>query len=209
MKIYDISMPIDHDMAVYKNKEDKKPILKITRDFAEGGSRESNLSLDLHTGTHLDAPLHMIPGGNAIDKLELNMVVRQCKVFDLTLVQEKITHTDLRDKNIAPGDFLILKTSNSFDKTFDPDFVYLDQSGAEYLAMRQITGVGIDALGIERNQPGHNTHKILLSHGIIILEGLRLHHIAEGEYLLCAAPINIAGAEAAPVRAVLIVMTPP
>jgi hypothetical protein len=62
----------------------------------------------------------------------------------------------------------------------------------------------IDALGIERSQPNHDTHKILLGAEIVILEGLRLKEVEEGEYLLVAAPINVVGAEAAPVRAILI-----
>ena len=65
-------------------------------------------------------------------------------------------------------------------------------------------GVGIDALGIERNQPGHPTHKILLGAGIVILEGLRLKGVPEGDYFLAAPPLKLNGYEAAPVRAALI-----
>lgn len=87
---------------------------------------------------------------------------------------------------------------------FDFEFVYLDKSGALYLKEKEIVGVGIDALGIERSQPDHETHKILLEAGIVILEGLRLKDVEEGEYFLYAAPLKIKGAEAAPTRAVLI-----
>jgi len=64
--------------------------------------------------------------------------------------------------------------------------------------------VGIDSLGIERDQPGHETHKILLSLEIVILEGLLLKNIREDEYFLIALPINVAGADGAPARAVLL-----
>ena len=67
-----------------------------------------------------------------------------------------------------------------------------------------VIGAGIDSLGIERNQPNHETHKTLLSNKIMILEGLRLKHVEEGPYLLIAAPLNIPGVEASPVRAFLI-----
>lgn len=107
-------------------------------------------------------------------------------------------------KPIDEGAFILLKTKNSFHEGFANDFIYVEKSGAQYLKDKGIVGVGIDALGIERSQPGHETHKILLGAGIIILEGLKLADIAEGEYILSAAPLKIIGSEAAPVRAVLI-----
>lgn len=68
----------------------------------------------------------------------------------------------------------------------------------------KISGVGIDSLGIERSQPGHETHKLLLGQGIIILEGLQLADIKEGAYKMLALPLKMHGTEAAPARVVLI-----
>ena len=64
--------------------------------------------------------------------------------------------------------------------------------------------MGIDTLGIERAQAGHETHISLLSRDIIILEGLRLADVNPGEYLLIALPVKIQDAEGAPTRAVLV-----
>lgn len=204
MKLYDISMSISHDMPVYKNKEDKRPHLRIRQDFSSGSAFETRVEMDSHTGTHLDAPLHMLEDGRTIETLDLASVMTKCKVLDLTACQDAVTRNDLASQDIQAGDFILLKTRNSEYEGFDFAFVFLDKTGAEYLQQQGIVGVGIDALGIERSQPGHETHKILLNSGIIILEGLRLKDVAPGEYFLCAAPLNIAGAEAAPVRAVLI-----
>ena len=64
MKIIDISMPIRNEMPVYKHLDQKKPKFTITRNFENGsGVRETKVELDLHTGTHMDAPLHMIENG--------------------------------------------------------------------------------------------------------------------------------------------------
>ncbi len=65
--------------------------------------------------------------------------------------------------------------------------------------------MGIDYLGIERNQPGHDTHRALLSSGVAIIEGLRLADIAAGKryYFMCL-PLRIVGFEAAPARAILL-----
>ena len=64
--------------------------------------------------------------------------------------------------------------------------------------------MGIDALGVERSQPGHETHLALLGHDIMVLEGLALKDVAEGRYLLIALPLLIDGADGAPARAVLV-----
>lgn len=204
MKIYDISMNIHYDMAVYKNKEEKRPILKTVQNFSTGSAYESKITMDMHTGTHIDAPLHMIESGKTIDTIDLNNVVTKCKVLDLTNVNDKITKKDLMDKNIQKGDFIIFKTKNSYQEEFDYNFVFLEKSGAEFLKEVEIIGVGIDSLGIERSQSGHETHKILMEKGIIIIEGLRLKDIDEDEYILCAPPLKINNAEAAPTRAILI-----
>lgn len=204
MKIFDVSMNIYHDMPVYKNKDGKRPELIITQDFQNGDVHESRINMDMHTGTHIDAPLHMIKDGDTIANVDLNKVITKCKVFDLSYISDKITSDSLLDKDICKGDFIIFKTRNSYTEDFDFEFVYLEKSGAEYLKKKGIIGVGIDALGIERSQPGHETHKILLESGIVILEGLRLKDIDEGEYFLYAAPLKINGAEAAPSRALLI-----
>ncbi len=203
-KIYDISMPISIHMPVYKGKESKRPKYWVESDFNTGNAYESKIEMNLHTGTHLDRSLHMIPDGNTIETLDLNQVITKCRVLDLTSVKDKITANDLKGKGISEGDFLLLKTRNSFENLLEGEFIFLEKSGAQYLTEMKIKGVGIDALGIERSQPAHETHLQLMSIGAHILEGLILKDIEEGEYLLFAAPINIIGAEAAPVRAILI-----
>lgn len=204
MKIYDISMEIHPGMPVYKNKEDKRPVLTFRDNLSTGGVYESRIQMDLHTGTHIDAPLHMLPGGATVDKIDPGKMVTRCRVLDFTGLTDRITSSDLAGKYIQQGDFILLKTRNSYNNYFDPAFVYLDGSGAEYLRGLKIAGVGIDALGIERNQPHHETHKLLLQAGIIILEGLRLGEVKEGIYLLIAAPLKIIGTESAPARVLLL-----
>lgn len=203
-KIYDISMPITPDMPVYKGKEAKRPKFKVDSDFITGTAYESSINMNMHTGTHLDRTLHMIPNGNTIETVKLEELITECKVINLTEVKDKITDKDLMDKEINAGDFILLKTRNSFEAILEEDYIYLDHTGAKYLADLKIRGVGIDALGIERSQPGHETHLALMEIGAHILEGLRLADVGEGSYMLFAIPLNIIGAEAAPVRAILI-----
>ena len=204
MKIYDISMKISGDMPVYKGRAAKKPLFRVESDFTSGSVYETRIDMNMHTGTHIDSPAHILPGGKTIDTLDLSRVVTKCRVLDLQYAEEQITAEHLAAKKIGEGDFVLLKTKNSFFDLLEGRFVFLDRTGAQYLTDRKICGVGIDSLGIERDQHGHETHKLLLGSDIVIIEGLRLKDIPEGEYLLVAAPLSIAGAEAAPARAILI-----
>ncbi len=204
MIIYDISMTIEPKMGVYKNKEEKRPVIKYERKIPKDSINESSMYMNLHTGTHIDAPYHVDDMGATIDVIDLNNLIIKCRVLDLTKIVGGITKEDLMNKNIKSGEFILLKTKNSFTEGFEPDFVYVEKSGAEYLAEKNIIGVAIDSFGIERAQPDHETHKILFNKGIIIIEGVRLKEIADEEYFMCALPLKIKGVDGAPARIVLI-----
>ena len=205
MKIIDITATIAPDMVVYKNIEKNRPVQEVTRQMPEDSANETALWLAMHTGTHFDAPRHMIEdGGLIMDSLPLERLITRCRVLDLTHLQAGISREDLEPFGIKASEFIILKTRNSNEDFFNPEFIYLKEDGARYLAEIGINGVGIDSLGIERAQPGHETHISLFERDIIILEGLRLSEADEGEYILIALPLKIRGAEGAPTRAVLI-----
>lgn len=208
MKIHDVSMLIEPDMMVYKDKPGKKPVFENMGNHATGVSHETKVSLDIHTGTHIDMPLHMIEDGKTMDTFDFSRLMTNAKVFDMThLVNPVITAMDIKSFDIRKNDFIIFKTKNSFyDKTkgFEYDFVYVDESASRLLKDCGVNGVGIDALGIERAQDNHMTHKLLLEDDVIILEGLELADIEQGEYQLIALPIKLKGTEGSWVRAVLV-----
>lgn len=200
MKIHDVTGAIFEGMAVYKDAAEKQP--KFNQE-TDGYVTETRLALDVHTGTHIDAPLHMVPGGETFESIPLERLVGDCKVLDLTQVTGGISRADLEGLEIDQSDFVLLKTQNSFDDQFHFDFVFLAQDGAEYLAEVGVRGIGTDALGIERSQEGHPTHKTLFEHHIIIIEGLRLKDVAQGGYYMVAAPLKLIGTDASPARVLL------
>jgi len=204
LKIYDISMLVQEEMMVFKNREENRPRFESIKTFAKDGFNESTLTLNLHTGTHIDAPFHMIDQGETVEHLDLNKLLTKCRVLDLTDVDGQISRENLQRFEIKKDEFILLKTNNSFSETFPPEFIFLDASGAQFLAERSIAGVGIDALGIERDQPDHATHKALMGKEIVIIEGLRLKDVPVGEYFMCALPLKIKGVDGAPARVVLI-----
>ena len=116
MKYFDVSMHVTEDMQVYKNKQDKKPVFSIASNFDTGSSHETKVELNLHTGTHMDFPLHMIKDGKTSDTLDLNRLIRPVKVFDMTDVKDGISKEDLSNYEINENDFILFKTKNSYEE---------------------------------------------------------------------------------------------
>ena len=203
MKIYDLSPEISEDMAVYKNRVEKRPKITVTRTIQEGAN-ESKLDIYVHTGSHVDAPYHILNNGKTIEKISLDKFMGKAVVLDFTKVKDSITGNDLKNKKIQKNDIILLKTKNKAERMFNPNFTYLEKTGAEYLASKKIKAVGIDNLGIERSQPNHETHKILLKNNILIFEGLDLSKVKQGRYFFHGLPLKIRKGDASPVRAVLL-----
>ncbi|ADU31909.1 cyclase family protein [Evansella cellulosilytica] len=200
MKVYDISSAIFEGMPVYKNKPEKQPKIETV---TNGHVTESRLSLDVHTGTHIDSPLHMINDGDTFETIDIEKLVGQSKVFDLTSVKDKITASDIENLDIQANDFVLFKTTNSDDEEFNFDFVFVAEDAAKFLADKGVRGVGVDALGVERAQPGHPTHKALFGNDVIVIEGLRLAEVEAGNYFMVAAPLKLQGTDASPARVLL------
>lgn len=196
----DITMKIKTDMKVYKNKTSKKPIFKVV---SESPVYETDICMNLHTGTHMDFPKHMIKDGKTSKDYEVDHFVGKCYVVDVTFLNRRILKKDVTSINLETYDFILFKTKNSFSDVFNPDFVYLSEEAAAYLSTANLKGVGIDALGIEREQEGHPTHHLLLSKDILIYEGLYLRDVDEGVYEFIGLPTKIDDVEASPVRAIL------
>lgn len=206
MKIIDISWPISKATTGYKDRS----IVNFDeiKNFNRDGVRETSIHLSSHSGTHVDAPSHFLKDGKTIDEIKLDQVVGDCIVLDMTNCAERITRDCLmqHDSVITQNSIILLKTTNSdlspTDK-FNPHFIYLEASGANYLVEKKIKTVGIDYLGIEHSQPGHPTHENLMNGDVTVIEGLRLGHVQPGNYLFTCLPLNIIGLEAAPARAIL------
>lgn len=200
MKMYDVTATVYEGMTVYKNKPEKQPTIKTV---TNGYVTESRIDMDLHCGTHVDAPLHMVNAGETFETISLEKLVGSCKVLDLTAVEDRITRSDLEGFDLVQGDFVLFKTKNSFEEAFSFQFIFLSEDGAEYLTELGVRGLGTDALGIERSQEGHPTHKKLFAGGVIVIEGLRLAEVPAGEYFMVAAPLKLTGTDAAPARVLL------
>jgi arylformamidase len=138
----------------------------------------------------------------------MDVGIGPARVIQISQNVSKVSEAELRDKNVQPGERLLLKTRNSRsrwdNRDFQPDFVALSASGARFLADRGVQLIGIDYLSIGLFEgDGMETHHVLLKAGIWIVEGLNLENVPEGNYDLVCLPLRIEGSDGSPARVVL------
>jgi arylformamidase len=209
MKIYDISLPISPDMVVWLQTQ---PVaLYRVSDQANGApATVSSLHVEVHTGTHIDAPLHFLQGGKTIETVSLDILCGEALVCAAPAV-DVISADVLEGLGIPQNtERLLLRTRNSelwkqsYSAAFRFDYVGIDPSGAQWLVQRGVKAVGIDYLSIASYADLKPTHEILLGAGIIPIEGLDLSQVEPGMYMLYCLPLNLLGSDGAPARAILV-----
>jgi arylformamidase len=206
-QIIDISVPLHPGLPVWPGSYG----VHISRlmEVAKGDiANVSRLDIDVHSGSHIDAPLHFLDGTDTTDDIPLEKFVGLCWVADFR-GQERITAAGLEAANI-PADTrrLLFKTDNSsfwkdFAQPFRTDFTALTLDGAQWVAQRGIDLVGIDCHSIQLYDDPFDTHIVLLERKIVIVESLNLRDVAPGAYELLCLPLRVRGLEGVPVRAVL------
>lgn len=207
MPIYDISLTLSNDLPVWPG--DTPIALVRNHDLQRGESYTlSQLTSTVHVGSHLDAPMHFVRDGYGVDQIDLAKLIGPCFVVDLPDI-DSIDAASLEQANIpAHTTRLLCRTRNSQywargDNTFHTDFVAIAPSGAEWIVQRGIQLVGVDYLSVGAYEGGIPTHEILLSNGVVPVEGLDLSRIEPGEYQLICLPLKLKDCDGAPVRAVL------
>ena len=204
MTIHDISVPIRSDMPIYAGDPDVE--LERASSIAEGGhANVSKLSMGVHTGTHVDAPVHFLEGAPGMESVSLDALCGPAVVVDGTRLDgDTIGQSDLESQDLPEGaERIILKTRNSElwnQDAFTRDFLRLDGSGARYLISRGVRTIGIDYLSVG----DHEAHRELLGAGVVPVEGLDLRKIEPGAYTLICLPLDLVGSDGAPARTILI-----
>ena len=207
MKIYDITVPIRSKMPVYEG--DPGVTIDAWSAFAKGDSSNvSMLNFGAHTGTHVDAPAHFIEGARKIDALPLEVLIGAARVIRVADDVTEITPEFLERCDLGGIERVIFHTRNSglWSDNFRRDYTHLLPEAAQNLVDRGVKLVGTDYLSIEKFHSGHHrTHLTLLSSNVVIVEGLNLSDVPEGDYELICLPLKIAdgSGDGAPARAVL------
>ena len=190
MKIYDISQEL---MGCVVYPGDKAPEKELVCDMKQGDLYNlTNISLCTHNGTHIDATFHFIKDGKTVNNIPLKKFIGECVVvchrgeFTAQDARELVEQENFPKRILIKGDASVTEDSA---KVFADKGIYL---------------LGCEAQSVGPEASPMAVHKILLEKEVVLLEGLRLKGIKEGEYFLCGAPVNIAGSDGAPCRAVLI-----
>ena len=207
-KIFDISVTLGEEAIDYPG--DPAYERHVASSLERGDAFElSRLSLSAHCGTHLDAPSHFLRGGKSIDQFLPGTFILPAHVREVRH-PKSVQRSALEDLRVDSGAALLLKTENSTSGrcrsgVYTEDYVHLNPEVADICVEKKLALVGLDYITVEK--PGDiyfPVHRRLLGSGILILEGLDLTQVGEGQYTLICLPLKIRGGEASPVRAILV-----
>ena len=195
MKIYDISQEV-FGCQVYPG--DPMPEKKELKSMEKGEVYNlTAFSMCAHNGTHIDAPRHFIQGGKTVDEISMDAFIGMAYVAEHSGVVTDNDATEIianaKKQNMEAAKRILIKGD-----------VEVSLEAAKVFASSNILLLGNESQSFGPQNAPMAVHLALLSADVILLEGIRLAEVSEGIYFLNAAPLNLAGADGSPCRAVLI-----
>lgn len=197
MKIYDISQELIGS-SVYAG--DPSPSIALVSSIERGDLYNlTTLSLCAHNGTHIDAPRHFIADGTDVAGIPLDRTVGYAAVVsadgdisatcaEAIIARAFLMHAEAEKRILIKGNATVTLAAA---EVFINAGVYL---------------IGTESQSVGPMDSPMAVHLALLKKEVVLLEGIRLGTVPDGAYLLAAQPINIAGADGSPCRAILIEM---
>ncbi len=175
---------------------DPEPVCHNIESMEEGALYNlSAFTMCAHNGTHVDAPRHFLKNGETIDQVDLEAFVGDCYV--------KRHEGDVLE-NDAKDILRCAEAAGIKDKILISGNAVITEEAAQVFANARIRLIGNESQSVGPVDSPMAVHLILLGAKIVLLEGLVLKDVPDGKYFLCAAPLNLAGCEGAPCRAILI-----
>ncbi len=211
-KVIDLTHGLSPGMPIYPGTD--PPVFRTGCTIAEDGFREKEIRFCSHTGTHVDAPAHLLEEGKSLDQFPIAHFWGKAVLIAVP-PDEKIIgpdHLTPFAESIRGADFLLVKTGWArFWGTprYFEEFPVLTLPAAEWLARQRLKGVGLDTISADpMDTKEYAVHKTLLKQEMIIIENLNLEPLEDlHSFSLSCFPLKIDGADGSPVRAVAI--TPP
>ena len=209
MQFFDLSQPLFDDCPNCHVHPAVR--LPITADHPADGWRMEEFHMASHTGTHLDAPLHKIAGGQSIDQLPLESFCGKCRILDLTHLPAAHPIGPAELEGAQAGEIVLLNTGWGHKRAKTDEWIhrspYLAPYGAQWIVDHGIRAVGIDHFSIGGTGPDNTpTHEILLGNGVWVIEELCFRdgwrEFTEGAEFM-ALPLLLPGFSGSPCRAVL------
>ena len=206
-ELIDISLRISPTSVVWPTAP--QPVLTRRHSITNGDrSNDSNLFMNVHTGTHVDAPLHHFNDGASADQIPLGHMIGEAWVLDLknrSVIDIPALEQVWPSSSVTR---ILCRTDNSSywkeeQKDFVTDFCALAPETAEWLLAKSIQLVGMDYLSVQRYGDVQTVHQVLLKAGVVLVEGVNLSEVEPGRYELLCLPLRLANADGAPARVVL------
>ncbi len=198
MKVVDLTVTMRDGMEVYPGDPEVRftPVGEMPRDPC----RLTRLSLGSHTGTHIDAPSHTVLKGTSLDEVPVNHFLGRARVFP--------GDTDFGQVDLKPLDFVLLDfgwAKRRGKGEFYQDYPAISSRNAAILSIAGLMGVGMDTPSVDNNETEMVNHHILLSSGLILVEGLcNLEQLDGAPFRFLALPMKWKKADGAPCRAIAV-----
>ena len=190
-----VRWPTDPAVHIYKAE---------TIGLNEAVANVTGIDTTAHVGTHIDAPLHFIPTGADVASVDLDALIGPAKVFHISNAKE-INLAEIGNFGIQKGDRVLFRNSETDweREPFKEDYVYLATDAAKFLVDKGVKCVGVDYLSLGSKENDPEVHLLMLTVPIIIIEGLKLGNIEQGEYDMVCLPLKIKGSDGGPSRVIL------
>jgi arylformamidase len=202
----DVSIPLRNGMVHWPGDPEYQ-IRKVLDQRNGDLCTLSHIQMSVHTGTHMDAPLHFLEGGITMEQMPVEATIGPARVIWID-DPRAIRRDELARHDLQAGERLLIKTANSakswVSDDFDEDYIFIAHDAAQYMAEAGIRTIGVDYLSVGGfRQDMKETHQTILGAGIWIVEGLNLSDIEPGPYEFVCLPLKLVGSDGAPARAVL------
>ena len=210
MKIIDLTHTINADMPIFPGT--KPPGLQEIKNMAADGYQSTELKMNSHQGTHIDAPGHMVAGGKMLEQFPIDQFFGLALVIDFHGCAGKrieVSYLQPLEREIANADFVIFHTRQAEKwglPEYFTDYPALTPEAAEWLMQFPLKGVGFDTISADPAGAGYKIHHILLGkNDRLVIENLtNLAEIENSYCMLSVLPLKYDKADGSPVRAVAI-----
>lgn len=211
MQIFDLTHPITSSMQVFPGTE--RPDIITACTVEKHGFREKKITMFSHTGTHLDAPAHMLANGATLDSYPVEKFSGRACIYRHPFTRgTSITVEHLQELQALMHNVDFLLISTGWDMywglpEYIGDFPVLEPSAARWLMQLSLKGVGLDVISADVMESNdYPIHHILFAHDCIIIENLTgIARIPGDRCIFQCFPLYLPDADGSPARVVAMV----
>jgi arylformamidase len=205
MQIIDLSVLLNEQTPVYPG--DPATQLDRISTVEKDGHFDTYLSMVTHTGTHIDAPAHMLAAGKTLNEFPIEHFVGRgvyIKVENNTFDLDTIKQVD-----IQAGDIVLFNTNTSDyygESAYWQDRPAMSKEIAQYLTDKKVQMVGLDTGSADaKGSGGHPIHTTLLGGNVLIIENMtNLAQLEGKDFMVYALPLKL-DVDGAPARAIAVI----